>query len=75
MMKITEVKVETVKIDGQIMPKAFTWKDGTRYEVTKVLFYSRSDDGEYEGIRYTVSFNGAERFLYLINDRWFVQEA
>ncbi len=74
-MKLTEVKVECVREDGLLVPKTLIWKDGTRYEITKVLFHAFSDDGEYEGNRYTVSFNGAERYLYLKEDHWFIQEA
>ena len=30
---------------------------------------------EYDGIRYAVSFNGQERYIYLVNNRWYVQSS
>jgi hypothetical protein len=72
-MKTKEVKVESTSVKSQIIPKALIGKNGTRHEITKVLFCVRSENGEFEGLRYAVSFNGAETYLYLIDRRWYVQ--
>ena len=74
-MKLTEVKVECSRENGLLVPKALFWKDEIRYEIDKVLFFSYSDDGEYEGCRYSVSINGTDRYLYLIEDHWYIEEA
>ena len=72
-MKKKEVKVESIKDRSRLIPKALIGSNGTRYEITKVLFCAHSTEDEFEGIRYAVSFNGAETYLYLINSRWYVQ--
>ena len=72
-MKKKEVKVESIKDRSRLIPKVLIGSNGTRHEITKVLFCAHSTENEYEGIRYAVSFNGAETYLYLINSRWYVQ--
>ena len=72
-MKKKEVKVESFKDRSRLIPKALIGSNGTRHEITKVLFCAHSTEDEFEGIRYAVSFNGAETYLYLINSRWYVQ--
>lgn len=58
--------------DGLLLPKAVLWKDGRRFEISRVLFYSASPTGEYEGIRYTVMIGSAERYIYRVNHKWYV---
>ena len=72
-MKRKEVKVESITVKSQLIPKTLIGKNGTRHEITKVLFCAHSADDEFEGLRYAVSFNGAETYLYLIDSRWYVQ--
>ena len=72
-MKTKEVKVESKTVKSQLIPQALIGKNGIRHEITKVLFCARSENGEFEGLRYAVSFNGAETYLYLIERRWYVQ--
>ena len=72
-MKKKEVKVESIKDRSRLIPKALIGSNGIRHEITKVLFCAHSADGEFEGLRYAVSFNGADTYLYLINSRWYVQ--
>lgn len=67
------VTVETEKMpNGMIVPKAVLWKDGRRFAVSRVLFYSGSPTGEYEGIRYTVMIGSAEKYIYRVNHKWYV---
>ncbi len=72
-MKKKEVKVESTTVKNQIIPKVLIGKNGTRHEITKVLFCAHSTENEFEGLRYAVSFNGAETYLYLIDSRWYIQ--
>ncbi|MBR2556529.1 MAG: hypothetical protein IKE94_16905 [Aeriscardovia sp.] len=72
-MKRKEVKVESTTVKNRLIPKVLIGKNGIRHEITNILFCAHSDDGEYEGLRYAVSFNGAETYLYLIDNRWYVQ--
>ena len=72
-MKRKEVKVETTTVKDQLIPKVLIGKNGIRHEITKVLFCAHSADDEFEGLRYAVSFSGAETYLYLIDSRWYVQ--
>lgn len=72
-MKKKEVKVETTTVKNQLIPKVLIGKNGIRHEITKVLFRAHPTDDEFEGIRYAVSFSGAETYLYLIDSRWYVQ--
>ena len=58
--------------DGLLLPKAVLWKDGRRFEISRVLFYSASPTGEYEGIRYTVMIGSAEKYIYRVNHKWYV---
>ncbi len=71
-MKKTEVKVETLIEDGEIVPKVLIWPDGRRFAIQRVIYSSASPVHEYDGIRYSVSFNGKERYIYLVNNRWYV---
>ena len=73
-MKKKEVKVESIRDKSRLIPQALIGSNGTRHEITKVLFCAHSTENEFEGIRYAVSFNGAETYLYLIDSRWYVQE-
>ncbi len=72
-MKKIEVKVETIIEDSEIVPKVLIWPDGRRFAIQRVIYSSASPVHEYDGIRYSVSFNGRERYLYLVNDRWYVE--
>lgn len=58
--------------DGLLLPKAVLWKDGRRFEISRVLFYSASPTGEYEGIRYTVMIGSTEKYIYRVNHKWYV---
>ncbi|NLN81406.1 MAG: hypothetical protein GX136_02520 [Clostridiales bacterium] len=72
-MKKEPVTVEADKLpDGMLIPKAVLWKDGRRFEVTRVLYYSASPTGEYDGIRYTVIIGSAEKYIYRVNHKWYV---
>lgn len=72
-MKKVSVDVEAVdQSDGMLIPKALIWNDGRRFEIARVLYYSDSPTGEYEGIRYTVIIGSAEKYIYRVNHKWYV---
>ena len=67
------VKVECkTDHDGEYVPKVIIFEDGRSFEVSRVLYYSSSYTGEYEGIRYTILIGSAERYIYRVGHDWFV---
>jgi hypothetical protein len=72
-LKKVPVEVETeVQPDGLPIPRSIIWKDGRRFEIARVLYYSGSPTGEYEGIRYTIIIGSAEKYIYRVNHKWYV---
>ena len=61
--------------DGQITPVSVTWEDGRRFPVDRVLDIRRAASLKAggAGIRYTVRILGKETFLFLEENRWFVE--
>ena len=57
--------------DGESVPKVITFEDGQSYEVSRVLYYSCSYTGEFEGIRYTILIGSAEKYIYRVNHDWY----
>ena len=63
-------------IDGHLQPVAFTWEDGTRYDIDKVTDCQRcaSRKAGGAGIRYTCLVGGRECHLYYEeNLQWFME--
>ena len=58
--------------DGESVPKVIVFEDGQSYEVSRVLYYSSSCTGEFEGIRYTILIGSAEKYIYRVNHDWYV---
>ena len=61
--------------EGRITPLAITWEDGRVYEVDKVTAVCKAASLKAggAGIRYTCSIQNKETFLFLENDKWFVE--
>ena len=61
--------------DGQVTPVSVTWEDGRRFPVDRVLDIRRAASLKAggAGIRYTVRILGKETFLFLEENRWFVE--
>lgn len=61
-------------VDGGVQPVCVVWEDGRRYEVDRVLDIrpaaSLKQGGA--GIRYTCRIRGQIRYLFLEENRWFV---
>lgn len=62
-------------VDGKILPLEVLWDDGKRYEVDKILSVDRRASLKVggAGIRYTCQINGIRTFLYLEENKWFVE--
>ena len=72
-MKKTFVRVECLILeDGIAIPKKIIWNDGREWCITQVLHSNTSSDHEFEGIRYTVLIGSAEKYLYKLGSRWYV---
>jgi len=61
--------------DGGLTPVSFVWEDGTRYEIDRVLDVRRAASLKAGGMgtRYTCRVRGKQTFLYLEEDRWFME--
>lgn len=72
-MEKIQIDVETEEPPGGIpIPKSLRWADGRHFKIARVLYYSASPTGEYEGIRYTIIIGSAEKYIYRINHKWYV---
>ena len=62
--------------DGRKIPKEIIWKDGKRYEVTRVFNSRRAAAMKVggTGIRYEIEINGGHTYIWDEEGRWFVQE-
>lgn len=61
-----------VLVGGAITPVRIYWHDGRAFDIRKTLHCCTSED-EYEGIRYTVLIGSAEKYLYRIGGKWYVE--
>lgn len=61
--------------EGRILPFSITWEDGREYEIDRVLDVRRAASLKAggAGIRYCVRIGWTETYLFLEEDRWFVE--
>ncbi|MBR5524686.1 MAG: hypothetical protein IKU51_05435 [Clostridia bacterium] len=61
--------------EGQVMPRRVRWEDGTVYAVDRVLDIRRAAATKAGGcgLRYTCRIRGQQTYLFLDDDRWFVE--
>ncbi len=61
--------------DGRIEPLSVVWEDGHEYEIDRVLGVCRAASLKAGGvgIRYTVMIGRTETYLFLEENRWFVE--
>lgn len=72
-MNRTFVRVECLVLeDGSAQPKKIIWLDGREFNIRRVIHSCPASNGEYEGIRYTVLIGSAEKYLYQLDARWYV---
>ncbi len=60
--------------DGNLLPTAIHWKDGRTFNIDKILDirYAASMREGGVGIRYSCRVSGKQRYLFLEDNRWFV---
>ena len=58
--------------DGHSIPRSIKW-DERRSSVIRRVLYSCTSPAEYEGIRYTILIGSAEKYLYKVGDKWYVE--
>ena len=67
-----------VKVDYQVLTGGAVrlvrihWHDGRTWDIVKTL-HSCISECDFEGIRYTVLIGSAEKYLYRIGDKWYVE--
>ena len=61
--------------DGRILPRSVTWENGKKYAIDRVQDIRRgaSLKAGGAGIRYTVRIGRSTTYLYLEENRWFVE--
>jgi hypothetical protein len=60
--------------DGDLLPINIMWDDGRKFPIDRVtdVRYASSLKAGGAGIRYTCRIAGKERYLFLEEQRWFV---
>ena len=60
--------------DGNLLPINIMWDDGRKFPIDKVTDarYAASLKAGGAGIRYTCRIGGKEKYLFLEEQRWFV---
>ncbi len=61
--------------EGELKPLSVQWEDGRSFSIDRILDVRRaaSIKAGGAGIRYTVRIGRHETYLFLEEDRWFVQ--
>ena len=61
--------------EGQIMPRFIRWEDGTLFAVDRVIDirHAAATKAGGCGLRYTIRIGGRQTYLFLDEDRWFVE--
>ena len=60
--------------DGNLLPMKIHWKDGRSFDIDKILDirYAASLKAGGAGIRYSCRIMGQQKYLFLEDNRWFV---
>ena len=68
--------VARFEADGRIIPMKITWHDGSVFFIDRVLDIRRAASLKAggAGIRYTCRINNRETYLFLEENKWFVEE-
>ena len=66
----------TFKPDGVIVPTMLYWTDGSPFIIDKVLDVRPGASLKHggAGLRYLCRIQGHERSLFLVENKWFVEE-
>lgn len=62
--------------EGQIKPLMIVWQNGVKYAIDKISQVTKaaSTIAGGTGIRYTCQIQGQQRYLFLEEDRWFIEK-
>lgn len=65
-----------IDVDGQVTPLSITWRDGRTFPIDRVEEAIRRASARVggTGVRYRVSINGRDKYLFFEDPRWFVEE-
>ena len=60
--------------DGNLLPISVIWSDGRKFPIDKVtnVRYAASLKAGGAGIRYTCMIGGNQKYIFLEDNRWFV---
>lgn len=75
-MKKVFIEVNAVfSLSGELTPTSFVWETGVRYDIDKVVERKKSASLKVggQGIRYRCRVMGKEVYLFLEEDRWFME--
>ena len=61
--------------DGNIIPIYINWDDGRRFDIDRItdVRYAASLKAGGAGIRYTCRIKSHEKYLFLEENRWFIE--
>ena len=61
--------------DGRLIPLSVTWEDGVEYPIDRVLERKRAASMKAggTGLRYRIRIGSRETYLFLEEDKWFVE--
>lgn len=73
--KIYVEVIAKFKTDGTMRPLSIIWENGREYKIQKVMDIrpAASLKAGGVGIRYTVIIENKERYLFLEEDKWFLE--
>ena len=62
--------------EGQVKPLMIVWQNGVKYAIDKISQVTKaaSTIAGGTGIRYTCSIQCQQRYLFLEEDRWFIEK-
>ena len=67
------VKVDyQVLTGGAVRPTRIHWHYGRTWDIAKTL-NSCTSEGDLKGMSYTILIGSAEKYLYRIDDKWYVE--
>ena len=61
---------------GNVIPLSIIWEDGREFQIDKILDTrpKASTKGGGKGIRYTVRIKNQEKYLFLNEYNWFIEQ-
>lgn len=62
--------------EGNISPLVIHWDDGSEYEIDRITDVTQAASLKHggAGIRYTCRIHGQMRYLFLDDNKWFIEK-